>query len=43
MPHAGLLDTSVVIDLPHIDQLPLYTRNPGDFVGLDSLITVVAL
>ncbi len=25
------------------NQLPLYTRNPNDFAGLDSMITVVAV
>jgi len=26
-----------------VNRLPLYTVNPGDFVGLDSLVTVVAV
>jgi hypothetical protein len=25
------------------NRLPLYTINPGDFVGLDRLVTVVAV
>lgn len=27
----------------HANQLPLYTRNPGDFTGLGDLIEIVAL
>ncbi|WP_246117408.1 type II toxin-antitoxin system VapC family toxin [Cellulomonas composti] len=26
-----------------VESLPLYTTNPGDFVGLDGLVTVVAV
>lgn len=37
--HADLLIASIAA----ANQLPLYTRNPTDFAGLDSLITVVAL
>jgi hypothetical protein len=59
MPQAGILDTSVVIDLlahprrrladlmiasvAAANRLPLLTRNPTDFVGLESMVTVIAV
>lgn len=33
----------LIASIAAANQLPLYTRNPSDFVGLDSLITVVAV
>lgn len=34
---ADLMIASIAI----VNQIPLYTTNPGDFIGLDDLITVV--
>jgi predicted nucleic acid-binding protein len=36
---ADLMIASVAV----ANQLPLYTPNPGDFVGLDRLVKVVAV
>ena len=45
---AGPTHRSRVADLliaatAHANRLPLYTRNPDDFTGLDALVTIVAL
>lgn len=45
---AGRTHRSRVADLliaatAHANRLPLYTRNPGDFAGLEGLVTVVAI
>lgn len=46
-PHNVLLDTSAIIDLERLDEqriadsLPLVTRNPDDFAGLESQIQVI--
>ena len=39
----GRLADLMIASVAAANQLPLYTRNPSDFVGLDSLITVVAV
>jgi len=35
----GLLDTNLVLQVSHVDppDLPLYTANPDDFVGITDL------
>ncbi|MEU1809564.1 hypothetical protein O7622_25635 [Micromonospora sp. WMMD1076] len=30
----------MIASVAHADALPLYTTNPGDFLGLDGLVTV---
>lgn len=39
----GRLADLMIASVAASNQLPLYTRNPTDFDGLDSLITVVAV
>lgn len=39
----GRLADLMIASVAAANQLPLYTRNPTDFAGLESLITVVAV
>jgi predicted nucleic acid-binding protein len=39
----GLLDTSVVASTALPAGLPLYTRNPADFAGLEELLEIVGV
>lgn len=41
--HRRRMADLLIAAVAHAGGLPLYTRNPDDFVGLDGLITVVAV
>lgn len=42
-PPRGRLADLMIASVAAANQLPLYTRNPKDFTGLDALITVHAV
>jgi predicted nucleic acid-binding protein len=41
--HRSRLADLLIAAIAHSNQMPLYTRNPQDFIGLDALITVIAV
>ncbi|TAK22660.1 MAG: type II toxin-antitoxin system VapC family toxin [Chloroflexota bacterium] len=41
--HRSRVADLLIAAVAHANSLPLYTRNPQDFVGLDALITVKAI
>ncbi len=41
--HRSRIADLLIASVAHANQLPLYTRNPQDFHGLSTLITVVAV
>ena len=41
--HRSRIADLLIAAVAHSNRLALYTRNPQDFVGLDTLITVVAI
>lgn len=41
--HRGRVADLLIAAIAHATGLPLYTRNPADFAGLDGLITVMAV
>ena len=41
--HRSRVADLLIAAIAHSNQMPLYTRNPQDFVGLDALITVIAV
>lgn len=41
--HRGRLADLMIASIAAANQLPLYTRNPTDFTGLDPLVRVVAV
>ncbi len=41
--HRSRVADLLIAAVAHADGRPLYTRNPGDFAGLDALVAVVAV
>ena len=41
--HRSRVADLLIAAVAHSNKLPLYTRNPQDFAGLDTLITLVAI
>jgi predicted nucleic acid-binding protein len=41
--HRSRIADLLIAAVAHANKLPLYTRNPQDFVGLSALITVEAV
>ena len=41
--HRGRIADLLIAAVAHANGLPLYTRNPDDFAGLEDLVTVVAI
>ena len=42
-PHRSRVADLLVAAVAHANKLPLYTRNPADFAGLEGLIAVEAI
>ncbi|MBS1849222.1 MAG: type II toxin-antitoxin system VapC family toxin [Actinobacteria bacterium] len=41
--HRGRIADLLIASIAHANRLPLYTRNPDDFDGLDDLVAIVAV